>query len=110
MYSAHYQLNVCRNTQLFRTLFHEIGHYVDYWQKVLDPSEKYDSWELLDARRDAYFQIPGSEKERFAHEYAKNLALTLQLQHKIPFPRLLNDAFLVEHGLRKADFDENAST
>ncbi len=108
-YIAPNQLEAVRNTQLFRTLFHEIGHYVEYQQKVFYRSEEPDADEAFYARRDVYFQIPKQEKERFAHSYADRIARDLQDQGKIPFPRLLNDAFLLEHGLSKADFDPNSS-
>lgn len=106
-YIARFQLNAIRNTQLFRTLFHELGHYVHYQQQVLTPPSEDDSWEALDARRDLYFKIPSNEKERFAHDYAESMASALRVQGKIPFPRILHEGFLQEHGLKKSDFDEN---
>jgi len=108
-YIAPNHLEAVRNTQLFRTLFHEIGHYVEYQQKVFYRPEELDADEAFYSRRDVYFQIPKQEKERFAHSYADSIARDLQAQGKIPFPRILNDAFLLEHGLRKADFDPHPS-
>jgi hypothetical protein len=107
-YIAPNQLEAVRNTQLYRTLFHEVGHYVEYQQKVFYLPEELDAEEALYSRRDVYFQIPKQEKELFAHSYADRIARDLQVQGKIPFPRILNDAFLREHGLRKADFDANS--
>jgi hypothetical protein len=108
-YIAPNQLEAVRNTQLYRTLFHEIGHYVEYQQKVFSSSDELDVDEAFYARRDVYFQIPKQEKERFAHSYADSIARDLQAQGKIPFPRILNDAFLLEHGLRKEDFEPHSS-
>lgn len=57
-----------RNTQLMRTLPHEIGHWVDFLQKVERPGESdIDVWRTL---HDRYFQRPAAEREKFAHRYA----------------------------------------
>lgn len=60
-----------RNTQLFRTLPHEIGHYLDYLNHVELPAkagaDTHEEWSRL---RDVYNSRPASEKERFAHDYA----------------------------------------
>jgi len=57
-----------RNTQLMRTLPHEIGHWVDYLQKVERPGRvDLEAWQSLQAR---YFQRPTVEREKFAHRYA----------------------------------------
>lgn len=61
-----------RTTQLRRTVLHEIGHWVDYLQKVercVDAAE--GSWDEL---FDRYLQRPAAEREMFAHRYAKQLA------------------------------------
>lgn len=53
-----------RNTQLFRSLVHEIGHHVDYEQKVTRPSRAGEGdWETL---RELYFARPRREREHFA--------------------------------------------
>jgi hypothetical protein len=108
-YIAPNQLEAVRNTQLFRTLFHEIGYYVEYQHKVFYRPDELNAEEAFNSRREVYFQIPKQEKELFAHTYADRISRDLQAQGKIPFPRILNDAFLLEHGLRKADFDPNSS-
>jgi hypothetical protein len=57
-----------RNTQLMRTLPHEIGHWVDYLQKVERLGNAgVEQWEAL---QDRYFQRPIVEREKFAHRYA----------------------------------------
>jgi hypothetical protein len=72
-----------RNTQLYRTLPHEIGHWVDYLEKVERPSKlRPGSWSELDAR---YFSRPSSEREAFAHRYADTLRRDLEIRELIPF-------------------------
>jgi hypothetical protein len=57
-----------RATQLYRTLLHEIGHWVDYLEKVLRPAGDDDArWSELTT---AYFARPQDEREAFAHRYA----------------------------------------
>lgn len=80
-----YELKNVRNTQLYRTLLHEFGHYVQYLEFVERPAmedEEYDVWE---ARQDKYFEIPKAEKEKFAHKYADNLRTELKKKKIIPF-------------------------
>jgi hypothetical protein len=62
-------LESLRATQLYRTLPHEVGHWVQYLQRVERPADAgIGDWSAL---RDAYFQLPGSQKEAFAHRYAR---------------------------------------
>ena len=62
-------LESLRATQLYRTLPHEVGHWVQYLQRVERPADAgVGDWSAL---RDEYFQLPASEKEAFAHRYAR---------------------------------------
>ena len=75
-----------RHTQLFRTLIHEIGHWVDYLQKVERPVSKgLDSFEKLN---DLYFARSKDEREAFAHRYADELSEKLCKLGVIPFDRI----------------------
>ncbi|MER8867586.1 hypothetical protein NKI19_28495 [Mesorhizobium sp. M0751] len=74
-----------RATQLYRTLLHEIGHWVDWLEKVETPS---DQGEYSSKFADLYFARPKSELEAFAHRYADNLRETLEKKGVIPFPRI----------------------
>jgi len=57
-----------RATQLYRTLLHEIGHWVDYLEKVERPAGDDDAkWAELNK---AYFSQSKDEREAFAHRYA----------------------------------------
>jgi len=79
-----------RNTQLYRTLLHEIGHYVQY----CEDEEK-------------FAQLPSGEKEVFAHNFADKLKLELEEKGLIPFPRQFFETSFEQYGLDKNDFLEN---
>lgn len=86
-FTAEYELDNVRNTQLYRTLPHEFGHYLHYLEEVERPGkeeEEYEEWEL---RYDNYFKISSSDKEKFAHRYADELTSTLKESGAIPFKR-----------------------
>ncbi|MEM8638675.1 MAG: hypothetical protein AAGG51_07685 [Cyanobacteria bacterium P01_G01_bin.54] len=102
-------LEAIRNTQLFRTLPHEIGHYVDYLENVEIPSGDNDeTWKQLDSLYDAK---PSKDKEDFAHRYAREF-FELQCQHgKLPFQRIFNPKSLREKNLDPMWFsNENLSS
>lgn len=69
-YTCTYTPEAVRNTQLYRTLLHEFGHYVHY------------------CRQEDYFSIPKSERETFAHQYADRLKEKLIAAQLIPFGRI----------------------
>ncbi|MFP3591011.1 hypothetical protein [Chryseobacterium sp. SIMBA_038] len=80
--------NPSRNTQLYRTLLHEFGHYVHYLEVVERPGNEDEEHELKEARNDFYFSLPKVEKEKFAHKYADNLKARLLQEKIIPFEYL----------------------
>jgi hypothetical protein len=84
-YVANYELEFIRNTQLYRTLPHEFGHYVQYLECVERPKTEDEDFEIWEARHDKYFEIPKAEKEKFAHKYADNLKMELTKRKIIPF-------------------------
>ena len=72
-----------RATQLYRTLLHEIGHWVDWLEKVERPAENQSiPYEVL---ADRYFARPVQERERFAHRYASTMRKQLAGAKLIPF-------------------------
>jgi hypothetical protein len=75
-----------RNTQLYRTLPHEIGHWKDYVAQVEGPSAdgNSDYSELLDR----YWARPEKEREAFAHRYANSIRKRLTAGGAIPFERI----------------------
>jgi hypothetical protein len=71
-YEAPYELANVRNTQLYRTVLHEIGHYVQYLDVIARPAAKAKDEEAEREKRwKVYDSIPSSEKENFAHRYAE---------------------------------------
>ncbi|MEM6890148.1 MAG: hypothetical protein AAF636_18735 [Pseudomonadota bacterium] len=72
-----------RNTKLYRTLLHELGHFVEYYQKVLFKETALDPDQ--DVAEELYFSGPTSEREVFAHRFAGNISRSLIADGKIPF-------------------------
>ena len=75
-----------RSTQLYRTLLHEIGHWIDFTEKVLTPATlSKGGYDLL---FEAYFSRTYEEREKFAHSYAEARAAHLMKFGVIPFDPL----------------------
>ncbi len=75
-----------RATQLYRTLLQEIGHWVDFNEKVLAPALLCKvELELLS---EAYFSRPYEEREAFAHNYAEARKAHLTKFGIIPFEHI----------------------
>lgn len=70
-YTANLSPETARGTQLYRTVLHELGHYLQVVQKE---SEDYYRQSVLT-----------EEKEKFAHAYAQKMALDLRKKSIIPF-------------------------
>ncbi|MEP1034398.1 hypothetical protein [Ekhidna sp.] len=70
-----YEIENVRNTQLFRTLPHEFGHYVHYLEVVERLGSEDEDFEQWESRHDSYFKIPNTQKEKFANSYVKKLSL-----------------------------------
>ncbi len=85
---ADYTLENVRNTQLYRTLPHEFGHYVHYLEVVERPSSEDEEFTEWEKRDDFYFSIPSVEKEKFAHLYADKFKQRLVELSVIPFERI----------------------
>ncbi|MBP1618339.1 MAG: hypothetical protein H6Q14_2166 [Bacteroidetes bacterium] len=84
-FTAEYKQENVRNTQLYRTLPHEFGHYVQYLETVTRPTTEDEDFEEYEKRQDLYFKIPSVEKEKFAHNYAEKLVTELKTRNIIPF-------------------------
>jgi hypothetical protein len=83
-YSIWGDLIAVQATQLYRTVLHETGHWVDWLEKVERPSRCTEgSYSTLS---DAYWARPSSEREAFAHSYADLLRKRLISEGKIPLP------------------------
>lgn len=72
-----------RNTILYRTLLHELGHWVQYHNEVLNAPTALDSDRNVAER--LHFSKPSSEREAFAHRFATELADHLRQSDIIPF-------------------------
>lgn len=83
-YSVDLKPENVRRTQLYRTLLHEIGHYVHYLTVVERPGAENEEYEEWQKRHDSYFKIPSVEKETFAHRYADRLRGELIKRKVIP--------------------------
>lgn len=102
----HSTVDSVRNTQLYRTLPHEIGHYVDYLTKVEEPSKNEQAtWTELNEK---YHSRPAQEREAFAHRYADQLWKQLSSDGSIPFERILDSRKIKKMGLNPDWFDPNA--
>jgi hypothetical protein len=62
-----------RNTQLYRTLLHELGHWND-WVTRIDRADE-----------DSYWSRPVEEREKYASRFAEDLRSKLIKNHVIPF-------------------------
>jgi hypothetical protein len=98
-YAVHTTLESNRNTQLYRTLPHEVGHYVDYVQSLKG-----------DADDDLYWHKPTQDKEAFAHRYAADFCQRAKTAGHIPFDRIVDQEMLVAEGLSLAWFMQDAAT
>jgi hypothetical protein len=77
-----------RHTQLYRTLPHEIGHWVDFVRRIEQPSASpnADHSELWDR----YWARPKKEREAFAHRYADSAREQLLKSGAVPFDRIFH--------------------
>lgn len=98
--ARNYEINTTpssiRNTVLYRTLLHEIGHWHDYLEKVQRPSQL-DKGTDLGALEDLYHSRPTLEKEDYAHKFAHQQRESLRKAGIIPFETNLDR--LKEDGL-----------
>ena len=103
----HSSLESARATQLYHTILHEIGHWVDFKRSVegpIDRGERAD--EDYGALCDRYWARPGQEKEAFAHRYADETAAALRRKGIIPFDRKIDLDLLAAENLAVNDFLE----
>lgn len=84
-YTASLEAPNVRNTQLYRTLLHEFGHYVHYLKMVKTFNNDAGNEEK---REEDYLHLPKDVKEKFAHQYADKLRERLLQENLIPFEPL----------------------
>jgi hypothetical protein len=84
-----------RNTVLYRTIPHEIGHWVDWLQQVARPADRGQDYGEL---ADLYFARPSAEREAFAHRYASEWIDKLRAEGVVPFEPAAETSHLnIEH-------------
>jgi hypothetical protein len=88
-----------RATQLFRTVPHEVGHYVDYRQRVIEPSS---SEAEFNRNLDLFWSRPPREREEFADRYG--FAFRTQQGSRLPFPQRFNQSSIKRDGLEPSWF------
>jgi hypothetical protein len=96
------RLESVRATQLFRTLPHEIGHYVHFDREVRQRAA--GSPKDLLRLQNAYFSKPHREREAFAHRYAREFVKKWTRERRIPFERLVDKPRMKRQGLQLAWF------
>lgn len=90
-FSSSFKIHNVRNTQLYRTLTHEFGHYKQYLEVVEKPGNEEEDFEEWDKRHEKYLKIPSVEKEAYAHRYADELLKKLIEKKIIPFDQILDE-------------------
>lgn len=104
-YVIGFSLESVRATQLYRTLLHEIGHWVDWKTSVKEKQyETENDVEAYLSLIDLYDSKPSLDKETFAHSYADKLRTRLKIEGIIPFNRIVNVDSIVDNGLLLTDF------
>ena len=93
-----------RNTVLFRTLLHEVGHYVDWLESVLWPCSKIDDPAEDEQTSQAFDTKPSKEREEFAHKYADQLSAKLRKKGLIPFAPIIQPDSMRTEGVEKSWF------
>jgi len=88
-----------RNTVLFRTVLHEIGHYVHWLQNVIWPAGQADDSNDFERLNDAFRSKPSKEREDFAHRYADELSKELKRKELVPFPMIVPADSMQAEGL-----------
>jgi predicted SprT family Zn-dependent metalloprotease len=87
-FSALLQIDSVRNTQLYRTLIHEFGHYKQYLELVERAGHEDEDFEEWNKRNEKYFKISSSDKESYAHKYADELINKPRKENIVPFDRI----------------------
>jgi len=101
-YDIHTTPASVRNTQLFRTLPHEVGHAVDYLYNSLKLSNEADSDAGSDYITELYNSKPSLDKEEYAHRYAREFYE--KYKSILPFDHIYNETTLNNLNLKREWF------
>ncbi|MBE9029433.1 hypothetical protein IQ266_06605 [filamentous cyanobacterium LEGE 11480] len=96
-----------RNTILFRTVLHELGHYIDWLQSVIWPTSELADQLEVERIEQAFTTKPSQMKEEFAHRYAIEQFTDLQRQGKLPFQPIFDRASMHRDQLQPGWFTAN---
>jgi len=83
-----------RATQLFRTIPHEVGHYVDYRQRVVEAGMSEPEFSRT---QQIYWARPAREREEYANRYAR--AFLNDHGTRVPFPLRFDEGSIRGDGL-----------
>ena len=101
-------LESCRATQLYRTLLHEIGHWLEFLENVERPAAAIEGRPNVDVYENLlqrFHTRPFQEREQYAHAYAERVRQSLLKNRTIPFEQKLDQKQLKADGLRRDDFE-----
>jgi hypothetical protein len=98
-YVIHTTPESVRNTQLFRTLPHEIGHAVDYLNNSILPSDEASTESESDFISHVYHSKPTLDKEEYANRYAREFYQAHLEQGSLPFEKIFQKEELMSMGL-----------
>ena len=94
-----------RATQLFRTVPHEVGHYVDFRRRVIGPSS---SETEFNRNLDLYWARPAREREEFADRFGREFRASQGA--RLPFPRIFAVESIERDGLEPSWFNPPKAT
>lgn len=79
-----------RNTQLYRTLPHEIGHYKHFLELIgeIEDSPDEETYEDYELKEEKYHNLETPIKEKYAHKFADEFKAMLEESKTIPFVRI----------------------
>jgi hypothetical protein len=100
-----------RSTILYRTLLHEVGHWVDWLQAVVRPTHglELDDPKCIQLERE-FASRTTSSKEDFAHRYATEKAQEMRERGLIPFDRIDAAESMKAEGLQPEWFISTATS
>ncbi len=96
-----------RNTQLFRTLPHEMGHAVDYLLHAEIPASQASSESESDYIYNKFKAKPSLDKEAFANRYAREFNDKNRATGKIPYEPIFDAKKMKSFGIKPEWFDFN---
>jgi len=108
-YNVHTSITTVRNTQLFRTLAHEIGHVVDYLKSSLNPSAESGSEAKSDYITQGFDSKPYHDKEEYAHRYSREFYKKWSTEGSLPFDKIYDVESLKSMGLNPEWFGLNGN-